>query len=557
MLSGQPQISDADIDELERSEGLKFDEQRRNILKSMDSIDVQACPGSGKTTLIAAKLILLAKKWTHQDRGICVVSHTNVAKNEIINRLQNSKFKEAQRLLSYPHFIGTIQEFAGKFVAFPSLRSNGISMNVVDDEICVRQIQGKLKPKTKLYLDKKGGVPESLFGFKMSFVDGKYQFQVPGFKKESASDSYRDLVKVRTDLLLNGYLFFQDVFAIAMSEATQNCLLNSSLRQRFSGLFIDEMQDTQAHQDELINRIFNSADCSNSIQRFGDPDQAIFNGLGGGEAPNTSYNERSQKDMFEVINQSHRFGESVARIAKAFSHNEVTLTSGWDAEKQAEKDRICSSDGFNPTILLYDDASLTHVLESFGDVIQEQFNESVLKKLRVVAVGGVGKPVTDPQKDLSISSYSKAFDTQKGKANPTFERFCDAVRHCQSFPPGDSRRRYDILIDTTLKFLRSIGHTDSDGNHFSRKTLDACLSNNGQRDDFRKILFVCLAKSDVLIEQNWSKLSHAVCKILSIDFNEAAVSRFFTYSDDAEDVSAKNKKPENVHCHQSGLNIDL
>ncbi|TYC64491.1 AAA family ATPase [Rhodobacterales bacterium] len=557
MLSGQLQIIDADIDDLERSEGLKFDEQRRNILKSMGSIDVQACPGSGKTTLIAAKLILLAEKWAHQDRGICVLSHTNAAKNEIISRLQNSKFNEAQRLLSYPHFIGTIQEFAGKFVAFPSLRSDGISINVVDDGICVSQIERKLKHKTKLYLEKKGGVPESLFGFKLIFVDGNYQFQVPGFKKESQSASYQDLVTVRTNLISEGYLFFQDVFAIAMSEAKQNSLLTSSLRQRFSRLFVDEMQDTQAHQDELINQIFYSADNSTSIQRFGDPDQAIFNGIGGGEAPNTSYNERSQEDMFEVINHSHRFGSILANIAKAFSHNEIALTSGWDAERQEAQVGVCAKEGFNPTIFLYNDASLTHVVKSFGDVVQEQFERDELKKIRAVAVGGVGKPVVDPQKDLSISSYWPAFDNQKSKANPAFENFCDAVRYCQSLPPNGYHRGYDILIDTTLKVLRSIGQTDLDGKHFSRKSFDTWLTDNGKRDDFRKILFACLAKSGVLTEQNWNNLSKVACKILSIDLEDAVISSFFIYSNAAKDLSASNKELENIYCHQSGLNIEL
>ena len=39
--------------------------------------------------------------------GICVLSHTNVAVNEIKNRLSDY----ADRLLSYPNYIGTIQSF--------------------------------------------------------------------------------------------------------------------------------------------------------------------------------------------------------------------------------------------------------------------------------------------------------------------------------------------------------------------------------------------------------------------------------------------------------------
>ena len=41
-------IKREDIDQLSQSEGLNFDDDRIAILESMQSIDVQACPGSGQ-----------------------------------------------------------------------------------------------------------------------------------------------------------------------------------------------------------------------------------------------------------------------------------------------------------------------------------------------------------------------------------------------------------------------------------------------------------------------------------------------------------------------------
>src|SRR5579871_2740138 len=64
MLQLDFEITDEDIRTLEKLDGLNIDNQRSEILKSLETIDVQACPGSGKTTLIAAKLKLLAKKWS-------------------------------------------------------------------------------------------------------------------------------------------------------------------------------------------------------------------------------------------------------------------------------------------------------------------------------------------------------------------------------------------------------------------------------------------------------------------------------------------------------------
>ena len=49
------EITDADIEEIERLFGdVKFDDERRQILKHMESTDIQAFPGSGKTTVLVA-----------------------------------------------------------------------------------------------------------------------------------------------------------------------------------------------------------------------------------------------------------------------------------------------------------------------------------------------------------------------------------------------------------------------------------------------------------------------------------------------------------------------
>ncbi len=41
--------------------GIVFDDQRRNFIKNITTIDLQAVPGSGKTTALLAKLLILEK----------------------------------------------------------------------------------------------------------------------------------------------------------------------------------------------------------------------------------------------------------------------------------------------------------------------------------------------------------------------------------------------------------------------------------------------------------------------------------------------------------------
>lgn len=81
-----PHISVEDIDQLAARASLCLDDERRVILRNMSRVDVRACPGSGKTTLLVAKLAILTAKWKARSRGICVLSHTNVARAEIQSR---------------------------------------------------------------------------------------------------------------------------------------------------------------------------------------------------------------------------------------------------------------------------------------------------------------------------------------------------------------------------------------------------------------------------------------------------------------------------------------
>ena len=106
---------------------------RLPVLKSLATLDIEACPGSGKTTLLVAKLAILGGQWADLRRGLCVLSHTNVARREIEHILGSTA--EGQRLLSYPHFIGTIHGFVNEFLAIPWLRSNGYPIEMIDDEV--------------------------------------------------------------------------------------------------------------------------------------------------------------------------------------------------------------------------------------------------------------------------------------------------------------------------------------------------------------------------------------------------------------------------------------
>lgn len=110
-----------------------FDAQRIDVIKEDRSCYVQACPGSGKTTALLAKLIILANKMPlPEGKGVCVLTHTNVAIDEIKARVG----QKADVLFKYPNFFGTIQTFLHKYVTAAALHYfYGSQIAYVDDDV--------------------------------------------------------------------------------------------------------------------------------------------------------------------------------------------------------------------------------------------------------------------------------------------------------------------------------------------------------------------------------------------------------------------------------------
>lgn len=108
------------------------DPHKQAFLSKAEPCDVQAAPGNGKTTLLAAKLALLSRNWTSRRQGVCVISHTNAARTEVEELI--ARHPRAARLLAYPHFTGTVTAFINQFLALPYLRGLGWHVRQIDDD---------------------------------------------------------------------------------------------------------------------------------------------------------------------------------------------------------------------------------------------------------------------------------------------------------------------------------------------------------------------------------------------------------------------------------------
>lgn len=533
-------IKDIEIEILEKIDGFNFDVKRAEILKSLETIDVQACPGSGKTTLIAAKLKLLSKKWPYKNRGICVLSHTNVAKDEIINQIKSSKVTEAKRLIYYPHFIGTIQDFVGRFLALPLIRNeHGFTKFLENDEgfrevmnsgedldsICksVYRKCGKASyDDIKKYLG-------SLFWVNGDLDLGFY-WKRGLLRFNNSHKTYQKLSSLKNKLISNGYYQYRDMYAYSEKLITMNKLIKEIIQKRFPLLIVDEMQDTREYQEDLLQKIFPS-DCKSIIlQRFGDPDQEIYDL--NHENPNRSFNGKSISDMNFVIEKSHRFDTSISKKIKCFSFNEMKLDTDL-SNVQLEERKSYHSDNkeFKHTIFIYGDSSIDKVIPEFAKLVDNQFIDNIknMDSFTVKAIGAVGNEIELDKDQLKIGHYFDGYDKKKIKNN--FKETCliEAIYFIRQHFEEDWSEGYKYLNDCILRLLRLAGIKDDEGINFNANSFKKNLIDKKIWDSYRKTLFSLMNNENQLTTEEWQKICTTLIKLFSLRLADKKVDEYLKY----------------------------
>lgn len=261
--------------------GETFDDERKNFIRNLETCDLLAVPGSGKTTALLAKLYCIAQNMPFEDgSGILVLSHTNHAIEEIEKKLKGY----CPKLFEYPNFIGTMQSFVNKFLANQAcFEKYGTYIKKNDDELVYNLILNKVRRNGTLlyFLNTKVRDNETLIDVIKDIRYNASNFYCARFGRSNTlsftSNSGRALKDIYEELKNNGSLFFYDSYELANAFNNNHPDLKNILQKRFKYVFIDEMQDLENNQILLIDDIFFSDSSNTIIQRIGDKNQAIYN----------------------------------------------------------------------------------------------------------------------------------------------------------------------------------------------------------------------------------------------------------------------------------------
>lgn len=442
-MSQTIEITDEDIDYSEKillPKGKVFDDERRDFIRNLSTIDLQAVPGSGKTTALLAKLLILETKLPlHDNSGILVLSHTNAAVDEIKERIH----QYCPKLFRYPNFIGTIQSFVDDFLTKPFFQNYfnkkllWVDQEKYEDEILqefkkIAWAEKYEKPTSLFYRRHINKVPKD----KVQTSEGKNLIQqyidnevkkiyfnfntntIENFNsdfslKTPTNKKFIGLKKTVFEVLNKGIISFDYAYKLGEYYLNSNIKLKSLLQKRFSYVYIDEMQDMDTHQYELIEKIFYDNGHSQSIlQRIGDKNQAIYNSI------KTDSIWQTRTPTLKLIN-SQRLSPAIANIVKTFA---VSPEDCSDMRGLYE----CE---LKPHILLFSDENIKAVIPYFSQLIQ-QYKSS-------------GNLCTQQKKPLQIKVISWNTDWKEDEAsrsNPSKLRLED---YHQVFQKNEQKPKED------------------------------------------------------------------------------------------------------------------
>ena len=527
------EITDDDIDKVEQLFGnLSFDEERRQIIKNIKNIDIQAFPGSGKTTTLVAKLAILARKWPYSNKGICVLSHTNAARTEIENRLGNTDV--GRRLLSYPHFIGTLHSFFDTFVAKPWLRSNGYPITVIDTEYVLSKRYNQLNYIAKSYIKNKG-LSES--------ACEAVSFPIAlNLKCKETAPSYINIMNCVKKSFQEGFFTFDEILYVAKYAINHSSYISNALQIRFPLLFIDEAQDTSDYQWDLIESCFNNPTLS-LRQAFGDANQAIFQ----------NYNSKSSNHFPEreylTISSSLRFGESIAHLIDPIGIEIHGLTGHYSKYGNISNKHTIFLFGTDTSKVL--PAYAEHLLCCFSD---EDLDDS--KGMQCYAVGMVHtseeSDSTNEKYPIGVRDYWSDYNHNRSKSSYKPQTLIEYVRIGMraAKKSGNTFELVESISDGMRWFM--IHNTDNKLS-LSGKAFNSLCKNlpSDKTVDFRLDLLK-LQNLSILNKAEWYMFVDKMWIILEKYFAiRRSENQFFDWTDDADDTSANNDEDGEVSTLQN------
>ena len=245
-----------------------LNDEQENALAEAESVFLVACPGSGKTRVLTYKTALELSKLGSSKQFVVAITYTHRAADEIHERIEGLGV-DTTRL-----WIGTIHSFCLEWI----LKPYGIYHNDLKHGFRVIDTHEREKLLESLCAQYKKQ--------KVTVWDCEFYFNESGY----CLSSHKKWLHVSVNEILEAYFETlretrQIDFELILFRAYELIQTHSEialiLSRLFSFILIDEYQDTKRIQYSIIASILKAGQGSTRGFLVGDPNQAIFQSLGG------------------------------------------------------------------------------------------------------------------------------------------------------------------------------------------------------------------------------------------------------------------------------------
>lgn len=420
-------------------EGNDFFGQQKSAIFTDKSINIVAGPGTGKTTVLIAKCALLLMN-QENNKGICLITHTNVAVDEIKEGLRRIGISN----IEYPNFIGTIQEFFKMFFsrkAFHLIHGEK-DFRVLDDDVYQEKFNDKFqRVKPERYTvnspNAKNKKPKLLIEDNLSY---SFESMANEFYKDEFESS---IVSLFSEGLLNNN---QCLELAHWYISKYKPAIQLAIRNRFSYVMLDEAQDTGQLQYEMLNTLF--ADSEVVFQKYGDPYQSLYSIYDGNY---DAWIPSEESTGYEEISETSRFGSTIADLVKTVCIEDYqTFTS------------LGLVDSFPPYFIIYEDENdlitqykkLLRKCESQSDSFIESKKKDAILSVMHRDLEGVFKSYTKP---------AMKNKENEGQVMKTFNMILSIMAQELDLSVNNLKREIDSKISSKVaisKYIRTFFEID-------------------------------------------------------------------------------------------------
>ena len=357
-----------------------FEGEKQKIIKSFESCCIEAVPGSGKTTTLVAKLMILAEKLNkgNYEKGICILTHTNIG----IDIIKEKLGMKGDVLFRYPNFVGTLQSFIDNYLAIPYYKKKyRRKVDIIDNDMANNYNLKFLKNNS--YFNQKGNMDtEKLY---YNFYDEYFYIEKKVILKSKDSNTYKSLFS----RIENNILRYEEAIQLGKIYVNEYPNLKEYFSERFFLVLVDEMQDTTQAAFEILENLFDKEKVT--VQYIGDRNQNLYNGA-------EDWYSDSQGDL--NLNTSNRFGKNIANFLNYIRENsQDNLIEGNPSIKD-----------YKPILFLYnsldknEEEGNNKIFDKFIEIIKEKGLDEKKGNFKVIGHVGIFK-----KGKVTVSSYFKDF----------------------------------------------------------------------------------------------------------------------------------------------------